>query len=63
MYINPFFAGVLATICAEVLCAFIYSLQHSNRPNKIASVKLTPEEMKEIVDKLEGISSGENNDN
>ena len=65
MYINPFFAGVLATVCVEVLCSFIYALQHNNQgtPEKIVAVDLTKDEMREMLEKLQETMNGKNNDN
>lgn len=63
MYINPFFAGILATVCVEIICSFIYALQHNNRNDDMIPIELTPDNIERIIENLRRNKDGEDNDN
>lgn len=63
MYINPFFAGVLATVCVEIICSFIYALQHNNKDDKMVAFELTQEDIDRVIEDLRRGKDGEDNDN
>lgn len=66
MYINPFWAGVLAVVVSEFLIGIIASMRYRETEENQIKVDLDANEMKEIAKllaKLKGVENVEDNEN
>lgn len=70
MYINPFIAGIMATIACEVCCAIVYAIMHRHDDYEAQEIPIelneaNKEDIKELIkvlDRMSGKHEQDNND-